>query len=206
MNIQKLKEAFKDFPAFSIRDIRRLEPGFQRRRLTEWQAKAYIRKIIKGYYVLTDRPLDENALFAIANRIYRPSYVSLESALAHYHLIPEFAFGVTSVSTRRSYRFSSGLAEFRFQSVKSGLFFGYDIISDRGRDFKIARPEKALLDFLYLNPGISARPDFESLRLDLRRYREIIPLRCFRAAAARFSGQAFGRRLERFLAFIREEG
>lgn len=206
MNYQTLREAFKDFPAFSIRDIQRLEPGFHRRRLTEWQDKGYIRKIIKGHYVLADRPLDESALFAIANRIYRPSYISLESALAHYQLVPESVFGVTSVSTRRSYRFSGGPAAFRYQTVKPGLFFGYEIVSDRGRGFKIARPEKAVLDYLYLNPGIAARPDFESLRLDLRRYREIIPLRSFQAAAARFSGQAFSLRVERFLAFMRESG
>jgi hypothetical protein len=192
MNIRTLQEAFRDFTVFSIRDIRRLDPSFHRRRLTEWQAKGYIRKVIKGHYILADRPVDESALFEIANRIYRPSYISLESALAHYQLIPESAFGVTSVSTRRSYLFSGSLADFRFRTVKPDLFFGYEIVFER------------VLDFLYLNPGIGSPADFESLRLDFLRFRETVSLRAFTTAAKRFPGRAFGFRADRFLAFIRE--
>lgn len=204
MNYPAFRDAFKDFTVFSVRDIRRAEPGFHRRRLTEWQAKGYIRKVIKGYYILADRPIDEFVLFEIANRIYRPSYVSLESALAYYQLIPESAFAVTSVSTRRSYLFSGGPAEFRFRTVKPELFFGYALISDRGRRFKIARPEKAVLDYLYLNPNLGSAADFAGLRLDSRRFRERIPPRAYQTAAKRFSGQTFGLRAKRLLDYIRE--
>jgi len=203
MNYLSLRNALRDFTVFSLRDIRRIEPGFHRRRLSEWQAKGYIRKVIKGFYVFADLPLEEMVLFEIANRVYKPSYVSLESALAHYQLIPESVFGLTSVSTRRTYHFSSDIAEFRFRTVKPELFFGYDLVSVHGKRVKIARPEKAVLDFLYLNPRYRSAPDFESLRIDADRFFRTVAVRDLRAALARYARPAFAARVGRFLDHLR---
>jgi predicted transcriptional regulator of viral defense system len=202
MNYLSFREAFKDFTVFSVRDIRRADAGFHRRRLNEWQDKGYIRKVIKGFYIFADLPIDEMILFEIANRVYKPSYISLESALAHYQLIPESVFGVTSVSTRRSYRFPGALADLRYRTVKPELFFGYALVSARGRGIKIALPEKSVLDFLYLNPGFRSGPDFESLRFDADRFRGTVSVRDLRSAAARFGGKTFAGRVDRFLAFM----
>lgn len=203
MNYHCLRDSLKNFTVFSLRDIFRVEPGFHRRRLNDWQAKGYIRKVIKGFYIFADLPLDEMVLFEIANRVYKPSYVSLESALAHYQLIPESVFGVTSISTRRTYRFSTELAEFRFRTVKPDLFFGYDLVSVRGKRVKIARPEKAVLDFLYLNPRYRSGPDFESLRIDTDRFFRTVSSRGLRAAAARYARKAFTLRVDLFLNHLR---
>jgi len=203
MNYLSLHSALRDFTVFSLQDIRRIEPGFHRRRLNEWQAKGYIRKVIKGFYVFADLTLEEMVLFEIANRVYKPSYVSLESALAHYQLIPESVFGLTSVSTRRTYHFSSDIAEFRFRTVKPELFFGYDLVSVRGKRVKIARPEKAALDFLYLNPRYRSAPDFESLRIDTDRFFRTVAVRDLRAALARYARPAFAARVGRFLDHLR---
>ncbi len=193
----------KDFTVFSVRDISRVDPAFHRRRLNEWQDKGYIRKVIKGFYVFADRVLDEWALFEIANRIYKPSYVSLESALAHHQLIPESVYGMTSVSTRRSYRFASAVADFTFRTVKPRLFFGYDITADGGRRVKIARPEKAFLDFLYLNPGLRSGSDFDSLRIDAQRFFQIVDEKGLRAALARFAQKTLTVRVDDFLEYLR---
>ena len=203
MNYLTFRNFMKDFTVFSLRDILRVEPGFHQRRLNEWQAKGYIRKVIKGFYIFSDQPLDELVLFEIANRVYKPSYVSLESALAYYQLIPESVFGVTSVSTRRTYRFATGLAEFRFRTVKPGLFFGYELMPARGKRVKIARPEKAVLDFLYLNPGLRSGPDFESLRIDTDRFFRTVSVRALQAAAVRFGRKPFIARVDRFLEHLR---
>jgi predicted transcriptional regulator of viral defense system len=203
MNYLKLRDSLKDFTVFSLRDILRTDPGFHRRRLSDWQDKGYIRKVIKGFYVFVDLVLEENVLFEIANRIYKPSYVSLESALAHYQLIPESIFGVTSVSTRRTYRFASGLAEFRFRTVKPELFFGYDLMSARGKRVKIARPEKAILDFLYLNPRYRTGRDFESLRIDADRFFRTVAMKDLRVGLARYAQKTFTLRVDRFLDHLR---
>lgn len=204
MTYLELRDSMKDFTVFSVRDILRVDPAFHRRRLNEWQDKGYIRKVIKGFYVLADRALDEWALFEIANRIYKPSYVSLESALAHYQLIPESVYGVTSISTRRSYRFASPLAEFRYRTVAPRLFFGYDLAAAGTKRVMIARPEKAVLDFLYLNPRLRSDADYGSLRFDAERFFQLVSEERLRAALARFRHKALLERVERFLSSCRE--
>jgi hypothetical protein len=163
MQYIQFKQALGDFTVFSLNDIRSVDEGFHRRRLSEWQDKGYIRKVINGYYVFSDLDLNEDALFEIANRIYTPSYVSLQSALAYHRLIPETVYTVTSVSTKRTRSFSTGLGEFDYRTVKPAFFHGY--LLKRG-NFKIASPVKALLDYLYLHPGIRTVDDFRSMRLD----------------------------------------
>lgn len=204
MNYQTFRSAVKDFTVFSIRDILRVDPRFDRRRLNEWQDKGYIRKVVNGFYISADLPLDEPALFEIANRIYKPSYVSLESALAYHQLIPESVFGVTSVSTRRTYDFAAGLARFRFRTVKPEAFFGYELVPARsGGRIKIAGPGKAVLDLLYLDPDLRSGTDFESLRLDADRFLRMVDKKTFRSAADRFGRKAFSARVDAFLEHIR---
>jgi predicted transcriptional regulator of viral defense system len=161
-----LRESLKDFTVFSLSDIKVVDRSFHRRRLNEWQEKGYIKKIIKGYYIFSDIDLDESVLFEIANRIYPPSYISLEMALSHYHLIPESVYGITSVSTRRTYRFKTPIAEFSYRTIKPSFFFGYKLAGYNHKVFKMAGIEKAILDYLYLNPDLRTDEDFQSLRID----------------------------------------
>lgn len=166
MRVIELKGALKDFTVFSLADIKAIDGSFHRRRLNEWQDKKYIRKIIKGYYIFSDIQLNENVLFEIANRIYSPSYISLEMALSHYRLIPESTYAVTSVSTRRTYRFTTPIAEFIYKTIKPQLFFGYQIVKYDNKYFKMAGIEKAVLDYFYINPDIKGKNDFASLRIN----------------------------------------
>lgn len=63
--------------------------------LTRWQKKGYLKKIRSGFYRLTNRPIKGEAdLFFIANRIYTPSYISLQPALRWYNFIPEGVFTI----------------------------------------------------------------------------------------------------------------
>ena len=166
MKFLELKSELKDFTIFSLNEIRNIEPDFYRRRLNEWQDKDYIKKIIRGYYIFSDLKLSEEILFKIANRIYSPSYVSLESALSYYHLIPESVYGITSISTRKTYHFRTSIGEFIYRTLKPPLFFGYDLMKFQEKYLKMACIEKALLDYFYLNPDIETEQDFESLRIN----------------------------------------
>ena len=129
MRYLELKEQLKDFLVFSLNDIRKIEPSFHRQRLNEWQDKGYIKKIVNEYYVFSDAEMSESALFAIANKIYEPSYVSLEMALSFYQLIPESVYGVTSVTSRKTYEFSTSMARFSYRKIKPELMFGYRLVS-----------------------------------------------------------------------------
>ncbi len=160
------QNAFKNFTVFSLADIRQVEPGFLRRRLNEWQEKGYIKKVIKGYYVFSSLGLDEKALFEIANRIYGPSYISFEMALAYYGLIPESVYGITSASTRKTSHFVTPLGEFLYRTIRPKLYFGFDFLKNDGKLFKLASPEKAFLDLLYIKTEFRDAAGFEGMRIN----------------------------------------
>jgi len=160
------RNALRDFTVFSLSDIKKVEPDFYRRRLSEWQNKGYIKKIIRGYYIFSELVINENILFEIANRIYVPSYVSLEMAMAYYHLIPESVYTVTSVSTKRTFSFNTQIAKFTYRTIKPSLFFGYNIQKYNHKGFKIASMEKTVLDFFYLSPSLQKNSDFVTLRIN----------------------------------------
>lgn len=166
MKYLDLKNKLKDFVVFSLNDIRKLENSFDRRRLTEWQEKGYIKKIIKGYYIFSDVDLNQRVLFLIANKIYRPSYVSFESALAFYQFIPESIYAITSANTRNTYTFKSPYGEFIYRKIKPKLMFGYITVNINDCLFNIAEPEKAILDYFYIKPDLKQDDDFEELRIE----------------------------------------
>ena len=107
MYFQDFKAQLKDFQIFSISDIRKADPRFYPARLSEWQKKGYIKKLRRGYYIFADAILNEAALFLIANRLYMPSYVSFESALSYYGLIPEGVYSVTSACGKKTSSFGT---------------------------------------------------------------------------------------------------
>ncbi|MEA3230262.1 MAG: hypothetical protein U9Q05_00705 [Thermodesulfobacteriota bacterium] len=199
MNFVHFKNTLRDFPVFSIVDIRAAYGGFDRRRLSEWQKKGYIQKIIKGYYLFSDVDINENTLSAIANKIYKPSYISLETALSHYRLIPESIYMISSVSTRRTYRFEAPLATFSYRTIKPALFFGYSLLAG---GIKIAFMEKAILDFLYMNPSVRSEDDFFSLRLNREEMRGRINTERITDYVQRFNQKRLSNTVEHFLAWL----
>jgi predicted transcriptional regulator of viral defense system len=167
MRFIQFKEQLKDFTVFSLADARMVENPFDLRRLSEWQEKGYIRKIVRGQYMFSDINLNEPVLYEIANRIYPPSYISFETALAYYGLIPETVFGIVSASTRKTSRFETSIGRFSFHTLATSIFFGYSIVEHDGRHFKIADIEKALVDYLYIHSDLTTPEDAESLRLNI---------------------------------------
>jgi predicted transcriptional regulator of viral defense system len=184
------------FPVFSLSDVRGIDPSFDRRRLSEWQQKGYIRKIIKGFYFFTDLDLDEPKLLHIANKIYRPSYISFETALSRYHLIPESVYAVTSASTRRTMEFDTPISRFSYRTIHKRLYFGYRIESG---PMRIAFMEKALLDHLYLNSTLRTEEDFSALRINREALLDQLDEERLHHYIARFAVKALESRIRRFL-------
>lgn len=93
--------------------------------------------------------------------------MSLERALSRYGLIPEIVYNCTSVTSKKTTTIKNSFGVFIFRSLKKELFFGYDKINDNGQVYFLAEPEKALLDYLYLNSAkINNKDDVEELRLN----------------------------------------
>ena len=199
MNFVQFKNSLREFPVFSIADIRSTYGDFDRRRLSEWQKKGYIQKIIKGYYLFSDVAMNENTLFAIANKIYKPSYISLETAMSHYQLIPESIYMITSVSTKRTYLFETPLAPFSYRAIKPALFFGYTLLPG---GIKIAFMEKAILDFFYLNPSVQTENDFSSLRVNREEVLDRMNKKRLSDYIHRFNRKRLSKRMDQFLEWL----
>ena len=203
MRYIEFRNALKNFTVFSLNEIKKIDSCFHRRRLNEWQDRGYIRKIIRGYYVFSDLELNENILFEIANKIYKPSYISFEMALSYYNLIPESVYGVTSASTKKTNKFSTPIANFKYRRIKPGLFWGYDLINFNGKSFKIASIEKAILDYFYLNPVIHSVSDFESLRINSETFRDQVNERKLLEFLERFAHKRLNTTINLFLEFMK---
>ncbi len=149
------KNTVRDFPIIVSANIflPTVKPQALRRQLSRWQARGLVCKLKKGVYILNknDRKIHPSRIF-LANQLYSLSYVSTEYALGYYGLIPEKVADVTSATTRKTAEFSNPFGTFRYQHLKTELFFGFREIEDENRlPVFIAEPEKAVLDFIYLN-------------------------------------------------------
>jgi predicted transcriptional regulator of viral defense system len=202
MNILEFKEKLKDFVAFNLNDIRKIDAGFDLRRLNEWQEKGYIKMIRRGYYAFSNLTINESVLFLLANKIYTPSYVSLEMALSHFNLIPEAVYGLTSVSSRKTNHFKTDFGEFIYRHIKPQLMFGYQLINYDGQNFKIAEPEKAILDYFYLNADLNAAEDFDGLRFNGNEFREQTDKDKLQSYLITFGNKRLEKRFNKFLKYI----
>jgi predicted transcriptional regulator of viral defense system len=141
-----------------------VDPDDVRRQLSRWAKAGKIRQLRRGLYMLeppyqsvTPHP------FLIANALVPGSYVSEQSALAYYGLIPEYASRTVSVTTLRPSQWDGG---FYFQHIAPHFYFGYQLVtlSSQQRAF-VAKPEKALLDLIHLTPHSNSPEYLAQLRL-----------------------------------------
>jgi len=144
-----------------------VNPDSVRRQLSRWTASGRLHQLRRGIYALAPpyqkvRPHP----FLVANRLVGGSYVSLQSALAHYGLIPEYVAVTTSVTTARPGQWKTPLGTYAFRHIKADLFYGYRRVDlGAGQHAFLASPEKALLDLIYLQPDGDTLPYLRELRL-----------------------------------------
>jgi predicted transcriptional regulator of viral defense system len=102
-----------------------------------------LERVAKGYYILTsNKPTD----FELANTLYQPSYVSLDSALNYYGILVQSPQQITSVSTKLTKNISStGGKTFSYMHLNQKYFTDYQTVDG----FLIATPEKALVDAMF---------------------------------------------------------
>lgn len=167
MNYLAFRSQFVAQGLVSVHAVRQVFPAFDARRLVEWQARGYLQRMANGWYRFVEVSVDENLLWFAANRIYQPSYLSLETALSYHGLVPEGVYTLTSVSSRKTQAFVTPLGTFGYRRVLPRLFFGYDVLRPaHDRPVLMASLEKALLDYCYLNPHLQNTADFVALRLN----------------------------------------
>jgi predicted transcriptional regulator of viral defense system len=144
-----------------------VDPADVRRQLSRWVQSGRILQLRRGLYALAVpfqkvRPHP----FLVANRLVPGSYVSLQSALAHFALIPEYVPVTTSVTDGRPRRWNTPLGSYDFRHLRDELFLGFwKMLLMDGQKASIATPEKALLDLVYLEPDGDSMEYLTELRL-----------------------------------------
>jgi predicted transcriptional regulator of viral defense system len=78
-----------------------------------------------------------------------PSYISLQTALYYHGMISQVPNVIYSVSLAKTQRIHTPLATISIHHIQPDFFCGYHT---NDKDIKIATPEKAIIDFLYLSP------------------------------------------------------
>lgn len=180
MHYAEFRKQYSHYPLILSQDMTTLKKNQQviRNQFNRWVAKGLLIKLKRGVYTLndSDRRITPSRRF-VANQLYSPSYVSLEDALNFYGLIPERTADVTSVTTRKTSRIKNLLGNFTYQHIKPAVFRGFKAIKDEtGGSFFIAEPEKAIIDFLYLNLYKFQR-DFTSVLTQSYRFQNLEGLR-----------------------------
>ena len=150
LNVLEVLNAFsrKKMKIFTPEEFRRLF------RVTQRAAQEFIKdhnqdlfiKIRNGLYGLrSDAPHE----LEIANRLYSPSYISLEYALAYYRFIPETVYTVTSVTTKITREFTVQGKNYEYSRIKRKAYTGYQLVKEGQANILMAVPEKALVDYCY---------------------------------------------------------
>jgi hypothetical protein len=171
MHFQRLLEVVGAEPLFETGLLLAgpLDPAEVRRQLSRWVAAGRLLQLRRGLYALAEpyRRVDPHP-FLVANVLVRGSYVSLQSALAHHGLIPEYVPVVTSVTTGRPGRRQTPLGTFDYRHIQPDRLGGFrhERLKE-GQRADVATPAKALIDLVSLVPNADDRRFLEGLRLNL---------------------------------------
>jgi predicted transcriptional regulator of viral defense system len=173
MTYFELKKKLIDYPIFKIEDVFKWFPKENKRtlifQLSIWTKKGHIERLRRGVYKFSDYQIKD---ISVLSSFFLPSYISCETALNYYGIIPDIPFATTSVVTTKTITIKTkNYGLFIYHHIKPELFFDYlKIDSDFLYSYKIATPEKALFDFLYLQSfkkNFDPENCFKEMRLDI---------------------------------------
>ncbi|MBU1046096.1 hypothetical protein KJ616_03200 [Patescibacteria group bacterium] len=153
---------------FTLRDFTRIfkiQPKSARAFLSYNARKGNLKRIKRGAYILPD---NQPIKFEIANYLCKPSYLSFETALSYYGIIPETVYAITSATTNKNAKEVNFEGQvYQYRKIKENLFFGYQPVKIKDRVILMADREKAFLDYLYLlslkNNSLNERMDLSKI-------------------------------------------
>jgi len=130
---------------------------FPRNKVSSLEKRGQIIRLKKGMYVVSEKisrkPVSSELL---ANHLYGPSYLSLETALSFYGMIPERVFAIRSMTTKRAKNFKTPFGNFDYTTVSVGYFsigLRQEIVENQYA-FLIAEPAKAVCDMIVATPNL----------------------------------------------------
>lgn len=163
MKFESLLQIVGDEPVFetALLFAGGVDPAQIQRQVAGWTRRGWLHQLRRGLYALAPpfRKVEAHP-YLISNRLVPGSYVSLQSALSLYGLIPEAVPVTTAVGPGRPAAYDTPLGSFLFHHEKPELSFGYRQV-ELGHQTAplVALPEKALLDLVHLTP-LGDRPEY----------------------------------------------
>jgi len=192
-----------DLACFSNDQVYSWQPSFDRNNLSRWINRGLLIRLRQGCFTFPEYKGKPDYARYFANRIYRPSYISLHSALSFHGIIPESVIQITSVTSLKTAYFVNSFGEYSYKTIRKELMFGYVLkpMSD-GRALQIADPEKALSDLLYLYPEYITAQDMLDLRLDEEYLQNDMKKNLLRDYISRFKSKTLEKRVNQlFIAY-----
>ena len=141
-----------DSPAVESRDVAallRVSASNATTILRRLAAEGMLIHLSRGRW-LVNQKIDRLALPELISAPY-PAYISLQSALFHHGMIEQIPAVIYAVTPARPRRLRTPMGTISYHRMPPELFTGYELLP--GSDAKIATPEKALFDLVYLAPG-----------------------------------------------------
>ena len=120
-------------------------------KISDLERKGLVIRVKRDLYVISKKVhYQEISSELVANHLYGPSYISLETALAFYGLIPERVYVMRSVCMKMRKWYDTPLGQFEYVKIPAQYFqIGiHQEIVDNSYCFLIASPEKALCDLI----------------------------------------------------------
>jgi predicted transcriptional regulator of viral defense system len=136
------------------------------KKIARLEQKQIIKQLIKGKYQFT---LAKTNDFYLANFLYSPSYISLESALSFHSIITGFTYQLTSLTPKPTKSTLINDREYKYTHISPNLFWGYE----KKENFLLAEPEKALLDYIYLATKGLRNPVFDEMDLSSLNHKKL---------------------------------
>ncbi|NOQ22668.1 MAG: hypothetical protein GQ565_08470 [Candidatus Aegiribacteria sp.] len=207
MKFIELLEIVKNTPVFTTGLLLAgdVNAAVIRSQISRWVREGKVIMLRRGCYTIAP-PYSGGtpSIFVLANVMKPASYISCQSALAWYGLIPENVPSVVSVTSGRGETITNKLGYFIFRHAKPSLLWGFETMNvSPGEKARIACPEKALLDLIYLESGGDSESYLEQLRLQNTDLLEREKLLSF---AHRWGKPKLERATDRILSILEREG
>ena len=112
MNYLEFKNRMFDLGCFNTQQVYTWKTDFDRNNFGRWVNKGLLTRLRQGYYTFPEYVNKPDFTLLFANRIYRPSYISLHTALAFYVIIPEAVVQITSVTSLKMVYFINEIGQY----------------------------------------------------------------------------------------------
>lgn len=147
-------------------------------KISELIKSDFLISLRRGLYVPgpeADLPMPH--LYVIANHLRGPSYISLETALSHWGMIPEEVQEITSITLQTSHTYDTAIGRFSYRHLPSPYYtFGLERVALAPNQYAlIASREKAICDKIITTAGVNLRSkiDVENFLIEDLRIEEV---------------------------------